>query len=344
MDTNEYKFNFEMLSSKMNLGKLLTEPKQVFGGFLHRMYHLKTSKGEYAVKALNPQIMQRETALNHFIFSEKVANVAKQNGINALPAIVSNGDSVHKVEGQYYMVFPWVYGRTLPTGKVDMECCKKIGEILANVHKIDFSPIVVDIKKEDPNASQVIATDWKYYAEQGNHGSLEWSSLLYDNLNNLYHWEELVSSSAKKLMHNSVISHRDLDQKNVLWDGNHIPILIDWEAAGATNPAQELIDVALHWSGFDTGNLSKEAFCKVISTYRTHKGQTFDNWIDVLNHGFQGKLDWLAYNIRRSLRIECADEAEQELGTSEVIKTLQAINDYADFIPVCLEWLSEMEC
>lgn len=343
MGNINYSLNFEILCTKLDLGQLLSDPKQVFGGFLHRMYHLSTNKGEYAVKALNPQIMQRETALYNFIFSEKVANIAYQNGINALPAIVFNGDSVHDVEGQYFMVFPWVQGRNLATGIVDMECCKKIGEILANIHRTDFSQIVVDNKKENHNASNASLIDWNDYALRGKQDSLEWSSLLYNNLNNLYHWEKLVNSSANKLIHNSVISHRDLDQKNVLWDENHIPILIDWEAAGATNPSQELIDVALYWSGFETGNLSKEAFCTVISTYRTNKGDTCDHWLDVLNYGFQGKLGWLEYNIRRSLRIECADDAEQELGTSEVIKTIQAINEYADFIPVCLEWLSEID-
>lgn len=43
-----------------------------------------------------------------------------------------------------------------------------------------------------------------------------------------------------------VISHRDLDPKNVMWDGMN-PYLIDWEAAGPVNPYQEFLEVALYW-------------------------------------------------------------------------------------------------
>ncbi|MEC0092083.1 aminoglycoside phosphotransferase family protein [Paenibacillus macquariensis] len=343
MENLNYYINFEKLCEKFNLGKLTDEPEQVFGGFLHRMYQLRTDKDQYAVKALNPQIMQRKTAMYNYIFSEKVANMAYQNGIKALPAIISNGSCMHEVDGQYYLLFPWIQGKTLAPGIIDIECCKMIGETLAKIHKTDFYQLIVDNQNENDIVSNVAVVDWNDYALKGKNNSLEWSSLLLDNLNKLYHWENLVNSSAESVLNNSVISHRDLDQKNVLWDENHVPIIIDWEAVGTTNPTQELIDVALNWSGFESGNLSKEAFCTIINTYRNYCGEIYDNWHDVLNYGFQGKLEWLAYNIRRSLRLECTDDAEQELGTSEVIRTIRALNDYADFIPLCSDWLSEID-
>jgi len=340
MENLTYSLNFEKLCDKYNLGHLTTEPKQVFGGFLHRMYQIDTDKEQYAVKALNPQIMQRKTAMDNYIFSEKVAKKALQNGINALPAIVSNGSCIHEVDGQYYLLFPWVQGKTLPTGIVDIERCKMIGIILANIHNTDFAQLIVDSQNEDFNESLI---DWNEFALKGHQENLEWSTLLLDNLNEINNWEKLANSSSKLLMNNSVISHRDLDQKNVLWDENLVPIIIDWEAAGMINPTQELIDVALYWSGFESGNLSKDAFSTIISNYQKHGGMICDNWVDVLNSGFQGKLGWLAYNIRRSLRLECTDDTEQELGTIEVLKTIQAITDYANFIPLCTEWLSEID-
>lgn len=68
-----------------------------------------------------------------------VANLAYQKGIHAVPAIVSNGSSMHEVEGQFYLLFPWVQGTALPPGIIDLDCCKKIGAILAQLHNIDFS-------------------------------------------------------------------------------------------------------------------------------------------------------------------------------------------------------------
>ncbi|QSF46709.1 hypothetical protein [Paenibacillus tianjinensis] len=39
------------------------------------------------------------------------------------------------------------------------------------------------------------------------------------------------------------------------------------------------------------------------------------------------------------LGLEVTDQADRQLGVSEVIRTTQALDDYADFIPLCLEWL-----
>lgn len=341
MGNLNYNLNFEMLCAKYELGHLKNEPEQVTGGLLHRMYRLQTDKALYAVKALNPQIMQRDTALYNYTLSEKVANMAYQNGINAVPAIVSNDRFMHEVESQYYLLFPWVEGKTLPSGEINIECCKVIGEILAKIHKINFSTLLDHHSNENLEPVNASTVRWNEYALQAKQEGLEWSNLLFDNLNPINHWEQLVESSAEQLSNHRVISHRDLDQKNILWDEHHVPIIIDWEAAGLIHPTQELIDVALYWSGFESGSISKDAFRTLISTYKDHGGEIYANWSDVLNYGFQGKLEWLAYNIRRSLGLESTDNTERELGTLEVISTINALKDYENFIPKCIEWCNQ---
>jgi thiamine kinase-like enzyme len=341
MENLNYNLNFEALCAKYDLGQLLNEPEQVAGGLLHRMYNVRTDKAQYAVKALNPQIMQRETAMYNYTLSEKVANIAHLNGINAVPAIVSNEGFMHEVDGQFYLLFPWVQGKALPPEEIDIDCCKRIGGILATIHSINFSPLIQQHPNEDLKVSKPSVVDWNDNALKAKHNGVEWSDLLFDNLNKIDHWEQLVQSVAEFLSNHMVFSHRDLDPKNVLWDDNRVPILIDWEAAGPVHPTYELVEVALYWSNFESEKLSKAAFCALINTYQEHGGVIQANWADVLNYGFCGKLDWLAYNIRRSLGLESADDKEQELGTSEVIRTIKGLNDYADFIPQCMEWLSE---
>jgi aminoglycoside phosphotransferase (APT) family kinase protein len=342
MGDMKYNLNFEILCAEYSLGQLINAPEQVTGGLLHRMYRLQTDKARYAVKALNPQIMQRDTAMYNYTLSEKVANMALQNGINAVPAIVSNDRFMHEVEGQFYMLFPWVDGKVRPSGEIDLACGKGIGEILAKIHKIDFSTLLDHHPNENHEAANVSTVRWDEYALKAKQDGLEWSSLLLDNLNQINYWEQLVASSAEPLSNPVVISHRDLDQKNVLWDEHHVPTIIDWEAAGPIHPTQELIDVALYWSGFESGSVSKEAFCTLINTYKDHGGQIYANWSDVLNYGFHGKLEWLAYNIRRSLGLESTDAAERELGTLEVTRTIIGLNNYADFIPICIEWCNQV--
>jgi hypothetical protein len=80
----QYNLQFDKLCKFMELGDIVSEPETVLGGFLHRMYIIETTKGKYAVKALNPQIMLRPTAMENYINSERIANIVSNN-ISAVP-------------------------------------------------------------------------------------------------------------------------------------------------------------------------------------------------------------------------------------------------------------------
>ncbi|AIQ57583.1 hypothetical protein PBOR_12060 [Paenibacillus borealis] len=339
MTLGNYKLNFEKLCATYKLGSLSAEPEQIFGGFLHRMYRMTTGQAEYAVKVLNPQIMLREAVMSNIIAAEKVAELARGNGINALPALLHEGSCIHEVDGQYYLLFPWVQGRSISAGNAGLEHCSTMGEALAAIHTTDFSPLHNQLHRD--STAEQLRTDWKGYALQGQATGLPWSGPLTADLDKLYHYEELVNNAMPVLNGNRIISHRDLDPKNVLWDDDGRPVIIDWEAAGWINPAQELVEVALYWSDFESGHIHKDAFCALIQAYRNHGGETRDPWPDVLSSGFHGKMGWLDYSIRRSLGLEGPDEAERELGTCQVLPTLTALHDYAGFIPFALQWLAE---
>lgn len=332
MENISYNLNFKKLCKMLSLGSFSNEPKQIFGGLLHLMFQLQTEKGRYAVKALNPQIMQREPAMGNYVFSEKVVKIASNSGINALPAIVVNGNSIHEVDGQYYLVFQWFDGKALAPNRVDINKCKIIGGLLAKIHNLDFSSI--EYTNED-NYS-VEPTDWNMYLKKARLQNLDWVSYLQENPDTLYQIEERANQAVQKNSINMVISHRDLDPKNVLWDKEDIPMIIDWEAAGAINPSLELMEVALYWAGDDTPD--KEAFHAVIDSYHENGGTISGNVEDILYSVFKGKLEWLEYNMKRSLRIECSNDEDQRLGTSEVVSTIQSIYKYSKLIPVLLEW------
>lgn len=52
----QYNFQFEKLCTTLKLGEILRTPEAISGGLLHRMFALETTKGKYAIKALNPQM------------------------------------------------------------------------------------------------------------------------------------------------------------------------------------------------------------------------------------------------------------------------------------------------
>jgi thiamine kinase-like enzyme len=117
-------------------------------------------------------------------------------------------------------------------------------------------------------------------------------------------------------------------------------MIIDWEAAGPVNPSSELLEVALYWSSPENTIPDKEAFCALIDAYIKNGGTVNDDPEDILYSVFKGKLDWLEYNMKRSLKIECSNNEEQSLGTIEVVNTLKSINNYLHIIPELLKWLN----
>lgn len=134
----EYNLQFEKLCDKLNLGKLTSEPEQIFGGHLNRVYALTTTTGKYAVKALNPHVMLRPEAKQNHINAEHIAQIAAKV-IPAAPAKIFVGDFLIEIDAQYYLVFDWLFGESLFHDEITMDHCRKMGSILAKLHSIDFS-------------------------------------------------------------------------------------------------------------------------------------------------------------------------------------------------------------
>lgn len=57
----------------------------------------------------------------------------------------------------------------------------------------------------------------------------------------------------------------------------------------------------------------------------------------VLATGFSGKLGWLEYNLKRSLR----QDQDQRIGTEQVFQTIKELKEYDESIPMLEEWLNE---
>ncbi|GIN74493.1 hypothetical protein J14TS2_49680 [Bacillus sp. J14TS2] len=166
--------------------------------------------------------------------------------------------------------------------------------------------------------------------------------LLLGNVDKLYEWNAAANKANKLLSANLVISHRDLDPKNVLWHKDN-PVLIDWESAGYVNPVHDVIETALYWSEDEDGNVEKERFFAFINGYKQKYGEIHADWSTVLENGYLGKLDWLEYNLKRSLWIECTDEEEQRMGTVQAVETIKELKNYSEAISRLVAWLKNEE-
>ncbi|MBB6453847.1 thiamine kinase-like enzyme [Salirhabdus euzebyi] len=327
---------FKKLCKESNLGEIIGFPLSISGGLLHKMYAIETDKGKYAIKILNPQIMKRPDAMNNYVNSERIANLVSMKVPTAPAKILLNGDFLLKIDNHFFMIFDWIEGKTLKPNRVNSSHSEKIGSLLAEIHRTDFSEL--KIKEELGDNEQTI--DWKSYIQKGQKSNAEWVELMLETVDQLYEWTSLANNANRMLCTNLVISHRDLDPKNVLWNNDN-PVFIDWESAGYINPMHDLIETALYWSEEEIGKIDKEKFFAFINGYKKRYGEVQIDWSTVLENGFLGKLGWLEYNLRRSLWIECSDEEEQMMGTTQSIEAIKEIRDYAEKIPTLVEWLND---
>lgn len=327
-----YHLQFEALCHICNLGKIVTKPQMMSGGLMHRMFAIETTKGKYAVKALNPQIMARSSAHNNYVRSEQIAEIVS-TCVPALPAQIIENRCIHHIDNQFYLVFDWLDGATLKPNKINEFHCKKLGSILADIHKTDFSQI-----QSNRNIEDIKEIDWQFYWSQGENNHAVWANLLYETMEQLYIWNEKVRQASGLLASETVISHRDLDPKNVMWKEGE-PVIIDWESAGEIHPGHDVVETAIYWSMNETGKIEEHKFLRFIEAYHNKIGKVNTDWEAVLSLGFLSKLDWLEYSLKRSLRIECADDNEQEMGTMQVTDTINALTSYAEMIPTLHAWL-----
>lgn len=310
-------------------------PQLVTGGLLHRMWRLETDNGVFAVKVLNPEIMSRPDAKTKYRVSEKIAQQAFVNGIRAVPAKIVDSEPWIELNGEYVMMFDWVDGVTLLAKVCTSEHGKRIGEILSEIHNLD---IAID-GLELPTFSAVSVDTWTRNIENDGRDASCWGFPCETVLQDVTSWSRLYQDAVDILSKKYVISHRDLDAKNVIWNHECIPYLIDWEAAGYVNPTVELIEVALNWSRSNDGTVNKERFQGVIQAYLEAGGKLLSNVLDAVYGSFGGMLGWLEYNMRRSVDKDVFGTDDRELGRREVINTLQklkklnqSVSDYARLV------------
>lgn len=88
----------DKVCQQYNLGTLKCQPLPLKGGFLHKMYSLFTSEGRYAVKLLNPYIMQRESAMENYRTAERLEGMLEEKQIPILPALRFEGRKMQCIE------------------------------------------------------------------------------------------------------------------------------------------------------------------------------------------------------------------------------------------------------
>lgn len=325
---------FKTLCAEWGLGEVQEEPKEVTGGLLHKMYRVKTDKGEYAVKWLNPDIMARPKAYKNMLDSEKIA----EQFSTFIPLILAkryHGSCLAEADGQYYFFYNWIEGASVFAPEITEVHCEQIGRLLGKLHAADI--FVEGVEKQTDVRQRY---DWEFMVLKAKEQNEESYTLLEEHLEDMRRWDEKAVVCQKEVLKKQVISHRDLDPKNVMWSERK-PYLIDWEAAGYTNPYSELIEVLRYWISDEEGNYSKEKFEIMIKAYTENCRIADVNWEMILSYSLDGMLGWLWYSIRRMLGIEGSSKADREEGRQQVEGTIKELLKYELQMKQIKQWLEE---
>lgn len=328
-----YNIQIDKLCKMCALGELLCAPSPISGGLLHRMYDVKTSLGRFAIKALSPEIMERNDTYNNYVISENIVSKLA-NVINASGANLYNGNHIQEVDGQFYVIYDFKEGRSLKQNEITTDHAYKIGVAVGKIHSTDFS----ELNLHNDNTTEARCFNWNDFLEIGRQQNKEWCDLLEENISKLYFLSNKMNEAYTALSANEIICHGDLDSKNVLWHDNEL-IIIDWESAWFYNPYHDFLETALYWSLNDDKSVAYDRFSAFKDGYSSIKTIRYSDWDTVLYNGYSAKLGWLEYSLKRSLGIKCNNAEERKLGTEQVTATIDDILQYEKQRPSIINFL-----
>ena len=308
------------LCEQLELGNARDVPTQVAGGFHHRMWLLETDRERYAVKQLAPDTdLANPDYRSHYDTTEAIAERFAGEGVPALHALGRYGHYLQIIDRSGYLVYPWTDATAIDKENVSLPHALAVADILAKMHSADIvaphpRPLLLPVEPDE----QVINL-----VEAAAQNELDNAARLQALLPDFLQIREAQQAATPVLEQHKVISHGDLDQKNVLWDSQGKPLVIDWESAGLINPSYEILLEALDWGGI-TSSFNLGIFEQIIAHYQQCGGSLRGDFIAPAFDAILGEwLDWLMYNLGRIVYLE--DRKQRDLGSEQLEPTLTTI-------------------
>ncbi len=300
---------------------------QVPGGFHHRMWRLDTSNGSFAIKQLANDLDMKDAAtVERINATEITAREFSEHGVPALYSLANGRQHVQLLDGVGYLVYPWTEATACSKTGIKDKHTLTVAAILARMHRSDICvPELRDTPGLPLTAERV--TDLVHLARQRN---VPESKLLEARLADLLEIVALQAPALSVLQQDQVVSHGDLDHKNVLWTNAGEPLLIDWESARRLNPTYELLLEALDWGGI-TATFNTRPFVNFLEAYLDAGGKIVAAEIPAVRDAIQATwVEWLLFNVGRAVGLY--DSHQRAVGLLQVdlsVSTLLRMERYA---------------
>lgn len=308
------------LTNLLKLGKIIKNIEPLSGGLIHKMWKVETEFGQFAVKEINFKIALQPSVLENLEFCENISLEFHEAGINCICSIRLNNKSVIRIDTQSFLVYP--FKESVDFRSLDWKISiPKITKELALVHNLNHSKRKSEPKSIDPKIHLDV---WKTLENQFTGSDYEWMNdyvFLNTKIVDLYH---KIETANFVLNQDLVLSHCDLDIKNVLWDLNGKPWVIDWESFSYINPTKEIVQFCLDWSESFDRSFQNQVLELIIRSYSSMK-QIDQQIIELSFYSCLGDyLNWLKFNLQRLLNYDQKSD-EYQIANIEVPKTVKLI-------------------
>lgn len=319
----------EEACARFDLGTIVASPVSVAGGLSNRLYRVTTNRGEFAVKRMvaNATSASFKRNVEASFAIERLALAAGIAMPVPIPPVAGSDEALGKVadndEPCWVRVHEWVSATRIDEDKIARGDIASLGAILAKLHRLP-----------PPGPDHALGPD-----PQRPTSERDWRSALVNQseagplIEAIAVLEDIVRVGHATPRSERVLSHRDLDAKNLLRDAGGALIVIDWDAAGPVDAEWDAVGVAMDWSGIRKGRkgyLSRWTFEAVLDAYVMAGGRlgpvgpaSFTGWCE-------GVLDWLWFNVER---MGSPDAIERGRGRSEVEATER-------FLPTAAAWIT----
>ena len=224
----------KQVANALGVGTLTQEPRLLKGGSVNRVWQLTTAADSYVLKQLIQLKPDNDTLIRLYRNTQAIAHVFLKLGIPAVPArIASNNDVLLVHEDAVYMLFPYVTGEIRRAHQLSVEQSVRIAICVAMMHK-------TTLKIPAAEAWQFRYDESRWQALiQAAPGSL--SALITALMPDIQLCYQVYEDGVDAVQADMVIAHRDLHAPNMLWTSALDFQMIDWDLAGQTPAATDLL-------------------------------------------------------------------------------------------------------
>lgn len=327
--------HLKFICSELQLGTPIGEVTSVEGSrggsFI---WSVNTDKATYAIKQLSPAIdLKNEKMVEKYELSETIAGRFAREGIPAISAIEKSGKHLIIMDNTGYLVYPWVEGYVLGRNEVSESHALKIAEIIAKLHSINMNvPEALEPRVETFSNNKIIEAIDKAVSFK-----CPFAMTLKENKSLILSMNDRYQDFIPLLLQDTVVTHGDLNQLNILWDKAHQPILIDWESVRKLNPTREIVLASIGWSGMVSDkSTALPIYTRMLRTYIKSGGVIN---VDHLHAAFYSSIGsmvfWMLYNIE----IACTSDAVEARATaiSEVDGVMMGMSKFNILVPDLLK-------